>query len=70
MINIQPATEQITRRVFLVHWSSSSGNGRKNRPTTSSVLSVCHEAMLRRMKYSVSSGMFAYKTSMYWLKPM
>ena len=70
MTSIHPATPQIIGIVFFVHCRSSSGKGRKKRPTTSRVLRVCQEAMFRRMKYSVSSGMFAYQMSMYWLKPM
>ena len=45
-------------------------NGTKKRPKTSSMLSKFHDSVFRRMKYSVSSGMFAYQISMYWLKPM
>ena len=55
---------------FLVERMSRIAKGMKKRPITRRRLSRFHDSVFRRMKYSVSSGMFAYQMSMYWLKPM
>ena len=70
MKRIQPATMQSWCGFFLIACNSKIANGTKNRPITRSMLSAHHDSVFRTMKYCVSSGMFAYQMSMYWLKPM
>ena len=68
---IQPAIITELVRMFL-HRAQEQNRERHEEPADDeqSTQEPFHDSVFRRMKYCVSSGMFAYQMSMYWLKPM